>query len=914
MLPPILATKLYIPPPRPKIVSRPPLFDKLNASLAAGCKLTIISAPAGFGKTTLVSEWVAVCGRPVAWLSLDEGDSDPARFLIYLVTALQRIAPKMGENLLSALQSLQTPPTEALLTTILNEIAAIPDNFILVLDDYYMLEARAVDQALTFLIEHQPPQMHLVIATREDPNLPLARLRARGQLTELRATDLRFNPSEAAGFIEQMLGLHLSAADIAILETRTEGWIAGLQIAMLAMQGQKDAASFIKSFTGTHHYVMDYLVEEVLQQQSKKIQVFLLRTSILDRLCGALCDAVLLDPAINGQENLEYIEHANLFLIPLDNERHWYRYHHLFADLLRHQLGQSQTPEEIAQYHICASAWYEKNGEKSEAFRHLIAAKSFSRAAGLAETTWQAMYESFQSAAWLSWVKQLPEELIRSRPVLCTQIAWGFMDAHEVAASESRLRDAERCLAGPPTEMVIVDQEQFNSLPARIAFARAYNAQTQRDFIAAIKYAELVLKLIPAENQFLRAQATAILGATYLINGDLEAAGRSMNAWIDSSLKVGNYFSAFAYAMAEKADILTAQGHLREALSTYQQALELASEHESGILRVTAHHHLGMAMLYHEMGAAEAADQHLQKSLGLASQHMSVDWSYRRCIAQARLKESEGDLDAAIDLLEEAKRFYIKTLIPHTRPLEALKARIYLNQGRLSKAEEWVKEQELSVNDELIYLREFEHITLARVLLARNKNEPTNTSICEALELLERLLKSAQAGGRMGSALEILVLQALAHQALGDLPAALLPLGQALTLAEPEGYLRLFLDEGTNMAQLLRAAATHRLMPGYTGKLLAAFEAQGRGSASVSPLAVRQRQAAPAAQLLSEPLSQREIEVLRLFKTELSGPEIAHELVIALSTVRTHTKSIYSKLSVNNRRAAVKRAAELGLI
>ena len=337
------------------------------------------------------------------------------------------------------------------------------------------------------------------------------------------------------------------------------------------------------------------------------------------------------------------------------------------------------------------------------------------------------MYESFQSAAWLGWVKQLPEELICSRPVLCTQIAWGFMDAHEVDASEFRLRDAERCLEGPPDGMVIVDQEQFRSLRARIAFARAYNAQTQRDFLSAIKYAELVFELIPEENQFLRAQTTAILGATYLINGDLDAACRSMNDWIDSSLKVGNFFSAFAYAMAEKADILTAQGHLREALRTYQQSLELASEHESGVLRVTAHHYLGMAMLYHEMGDDEAADQHLQKSLGLAGLHMSVDWSYRRCIAQARLKESAGELEAAIDLLDEAKRFYIKTLIPHTRPIDAIKARIYLKQGRLFKAEEWVNEQGLSVDDELIYLREFEHITLARVLLAEYQSNRDRT-------------------------------------------------------------------------------------------------------------------------------------------------------------------------------------------
>ena len=375
---PILATKLYIPPPRPKVVLRPCLIEQLSQGLYR--RLTLISAPAGFGKTTLISEWVAGCELPVAWLSLDEGDKDPRRFLVYFVTALQKIAANIGEEVLEALQSLQSPPIELILTTLLNEIAAIPNNFILVLDDYHVIDAKPVDNVLTFLLEHLPPQMHLVITTREDPNLPLARLRARDQLTELRAADLRFTPAEAAGFLDQMMGLNLSAEDIAALETRTEGWIAGLQLAalaMLAMQGHKDATSFIKSFTGTHHFVMDYLIEEVLQQQSERVQTFLLRTAILDRLCGPLCDAVLLDPSASGQETLEYIERANLFIIPLDNERHWYRYHHLFADLLRQRLGQSQTPEEIAQYHICASEWFEKNGDQAEAFRHLIAARDY---------------------------------------------------------------------------------------------------------------------------------------------------------------------------------------------------------------------------------------------------------------------------------------------------------------------------------------------------------------------------------------------------------------------------------------------------------------------------------------------------------------------------------------------------------
>jgi LuxR family maltose regulon positive regulatory protein len=746
--------------------------------------------------------------------------------------------------------------------------------------------------------------MHLAITTREDPNLPLARLRVRGQLTELRIADLRFTPSETAEFLNQVMGLSLTTEDIAALETRTEGWIAGLQLAALSMQGNQDVHGFIQAFTGDHQYIVDYLIEEVLQRQPESIRDFLLQTSILDRLNGPLCDAVTGQPG--GKARLETLQRGNFFLIPLDDKRHWYRYHHLFADVLHMHL-MTEQPDQVPDLHRRASEWYEQNDSPADAICHAYAAKDFSRIAGLAETTWQTMYESFQSVAWLGWVKHLPDELIRSRPVLCTQIAWGLMNAHEVDASESRLRDVELCLEGPSDGMVIVDKEQFRSLRARIAFARAYNAQTQRDFLSAIKYVELVFKLISEEDQFLRAQTTAILGATYLITGDLDAACQSMNNWIDSSLKVGNYFAAFAYAMAEKADILTAQGHLREALRTYQQSLQLAAEHDSRVLRVMVHPYLGMSMLYHEMGNDEAADQHFQKSLELASLHKSVDWSYRRCIAQARLKESMGELDAALEQLEEAKSFYIKTLMPHARPVDAIKARIYLKQGRLFKAEEWVNKQGLSVDDELIYLREFEHIVLARVQLAKYQKDRDEHVILKALDLLERLLKAAEDRKRLRSILEVLVAQVLAYQVKGDLSKAHASLDHALALAQPEGFFRIFIDEGEPLRMLLmdfrrsiekESRGNNHELSNYVDKLLSGF---------ARPIHIQQ----PS---LIEPLSQRELDILRLFKTELSGPEIAQELVIAVSTVRSHTKSIYSKLGVNNRRAAVKRAAELNLI
>ena len=472
---PILATKLYIPPHRSNIVLRPRLIERLNEGLRQshgfGRKLTLISAPAGFGKTTLVSSWLAglpagaasqeenanrrsKIQNPVAWLSLDEGDNDPTRFLVYLVSALQKIAPDTGARVLAALQSPQPPPTELLLTTLLNEVAAIPDHFVLVLDDYHVIDSEpvdastSVDDALAFLLDHLPPQMHLVITTREDPRLPLARYRARGQLTELRAADLRFTPVEAAEFLNRAMGLNLSAEDVAALEARTEGWIAGLQLAALAMQGlsmqgRSEPARFIQAFTGSHRFVLDYLAEEVLQRQPERVRSFLLETAILDRLSGPLCDAVT--GREDGKEMLDVLERGNLFVMPLDDKRQWYRYHHLFADVLQSRLMEEQ-PERAPTLHRRASEWCEQNGLRSDAIRHALAAKDFGWAAGLIELAWSAMDVNMQSATWLGWARALPDELVRARPVLSVGYAWALLDAGEMETCETWLRDAERWL------------------------------------------------------------------------------------------------------------------------------------------------------------------------------------------------------------------------------------------------------------------------------------------------------------------------------------------------------------------------------------------------------------------------------------------------------------------------------------
>ena len=506
---PILATKLYVPPLRPEIVPRPRLIERLNEGLSSDRKLTLISAPAGFGKTTLVSEWIADSGRPTAWLSLDEGDNDPACFLTYLVAALQTIAANIGAGVLAVLQSPQPLSTESILTTLLNEITAIPDNFILVLDDYHVIDAKPVDQALTFLLEHLPPQMHLVIATREDPPLPLARLRARGQLTELRAADLRFTPAEAADFLNQVMGLNLAVEDIAALEARTEGWIAGLQLAAISMQGHQDAASFIKSFTGSHHFVLDYLVEEVLQRQSESIQTFLLRTSILDRLCGPLCDAVLGSPSASGQETLEYLERANLFIVPLDNERRWYRYHHLFAELLRQRLHQSASSgnEEggVAEFHIRASQWYEDHGLEIEAFQHAAAANDIERAERIIEGKGIPLHFRGAVAAILDWLASLPKTVLDARPSLCVRYATLSLVAGQTTGVEEKLQAAEAALAA--ALQGAEPDNKTRDLIGQIAAARATLALTRYQPEAMITQARRALEYLPPDNLFSRIQS-----------------------------------------------------------------------------------------------------------------------------------------------------------------------------------------------------------------------------------------------------------------------------------------------------------------------------------------------------------------------------------------------------------------------
>jgi LuxR family maltose regulon positive regulatory protein len=863
------------------MVSRPRLLERLNEGLHR--KLILISAPAGFGKTTLVSQWLAGYKFPAAWLSLDEGENDSSRFLTYLVAALQTITPTLGEGVSGLLQSPQPPPPEAILTILLNEITTIPDHFVLVLDDYHVLDAKSVDHALSYLVDHLPPQMHLVIATREDPPLPLARLPAGGQLTELRVADLRFTPSEAAGFLNQVVGLLLSAQDIARLSRRTEGWIAGLQLAAISMQGHQDPTSFIQSFTGSHHFVLDYLVEEVLEQQPESIQTFLLHTSILDRFCGSLCDAIMMDPSASGQTTLQYLEHANLFIVPLDNERLWYRYHHLFADLLRQRLHQSPSPSpgdeaiDVAELHRRASVWYEDHGLELEAFHYAAAANDVERAERLVEGKGMPLHFRGAAIPVLNWLKSLPTTVLDAWPSLWTAYASTLLAIGQVTGVEQKLQAAEKALQGAEQD------DKTQDLVGRIAAIRATVATHLLQIETIIAQSRRALEYLHPGNLAFRTSTAWKLGFAYQLQGDRVAASRAYTEVISISQASGNFMytvmAATCLGMLQEAD-----NQLSLATQTYRRVLQLVGESP---LPIACEAHFGLARTYYEWNDLDKASQHGQQSIQLMQQAETERFVACK-VFLARLKLAQGDVTGAAAMLAEASQFARQQNFVYSMPeIAATQVLMLLHQGNISAAAHLVQTRELPISQ-------------ARVFLAQG-----DTSA--ALAVLEPWREKVEAKQWEDERLKVLVLQALALQAHGDKDQAVQLLGDALAIAEPAGFIRLFVDEGRPMAHLLSEAAAQGLMPDYIGKLLAVCKADAQKREDTSSLP-------PPAQPLVEPLSRREVEVLHLIAQGLSNQEISERLFLAVDTVKGHNRNIFDKLQVHRRTEAVARARELGLL
>ncbi len=886
---PILATKFYVPPPRPNAVLRPHLIERLNEDLRRSPSVILASAPAGFGKTTLLSEWATSCVQPIAWLSLDEGDSDPTRFLTYLIAALQTVNASIGEGTLRALESPQLPPVEAILTTLFNEITSIPDNFILVLDDYHLIDSKPVDQALTFLLDHLPPQMHLVLASREDPNLPLARLRARNQLIELRATDLRFASSEAAEFLNEVMGLNLSAEDITALETRTEGWIAGLQLAALSMQGLQNTTGFIQSFTGSHHFVLDYLLEEVLQKQSESVQTFLLRTSILDRMCGPLCDTVLLAPSASGQETLEYLEHANLFIVPLDNDRHWYRYHHLFADLLRQRLHQNISPSSdrpddaqnrINELHIRASQWYEDHDLEFEAFHHAALANDIERAERLIEGEGIPLHLRGAVTTILNWLGSLPKAVFDARPSLWWRYASLLLVNGQTTGVGEKLDAAESRLQGA-AEM----DDKIRNLIGRIATARAVLALTRYQAETMLVQSRRALEYLDADNLSARATANWTLGvAHYFFSGDRAAARHALTEALSLSQACGDVFTTLL-ATGSLGNVQEVENQLSSAEQSYQRVLQLAGDQP---LQIVYDAQLGLARIYYEWNDLDAAEQHGQQSLQLARQYDKVIDRFIVCeVFLARLKLARGDVEGAVALLAQAEQSARgQNFVLRLPEIAAAQILTLLHQGNLEAAAALAKTHQIPISQ-------------ARVYLAQGDTSGV-------LALLEPLRQQMEAKGWVDEQLKVMVLQAVALNVQGEKNKALQMLKDALALAEPGGFIRIFIDEGAPMAQLLSEAASVGIMPDYVKKLRAAFDAQeqkGEGKPSL-----------PSSQLSVEQLSPRELEILRLIARGLSNDAISERLYLALSTVKGHNRNIFDKLHVQNRTEAVARARELDLL
>lgn len=904
----LIRTKLHPPFIRQELVPRP----RLLARIAEGLRrpLTLVAAPAGFGKTTLVASAMAGAGMPAAWLSLDKHDNQARRFLTYLVAALHEANPALGNEAAQLLASQQAPP-EAILTRLINDLDVAGGEIALVLDDYQFISSQAVYEQAAFLLAHSPSAFHLVIATRSDPPLPLARLRARGQLVELRAADLRFTVSEAAQFLNEVMGLNLGEDAVAALEARTEGWIAGLQMASLAVQahlatqGREDVEGLIRAFTGAHHFIMDYLLEEVLAREPEAVQAFLLRTSLLSRLSGPLCDAAT--GASEGQAMLEALQQRNLFVVPLDDERRWFRYHHLFADLLQARLHQSE-PDRIASLYARASTWCAGNGQIAEAVDYALAARDFERAADLVARYWGPAINAGDIETVWSWLQVLPEGIVKQRVLLELAYCWALWLMGRIGEIEAHLVDAENRL----NEMMATGE--FNAgdaamadLPAHLAVLRSIVASHHHDFEPAITFAERALQLAPenlaagAELQ-LRAIVFLALAAAYEGTGDLEKAANAYREVIQRSrLGASATGISVTYRLVRALLFL---GRLREAGAACREALAYVEAQDLAHLPAIGILHVTMSEVLVERNDLEATEAHLARGFELGKWSGRLDAKKNAANAHARLRLARNDITGALAVVQEAEAALGAWAPPLARAeLLALKARILVRQGA-------VREAARCIDEAAALAGQGRGMSKAPVDLAALRVRLAQCAPGEVLADLSPALAVAEARGRLGVALELTILRSLVQAGQGELHQATRDLEHALTLAEPEGYVRVFLDEGPPMQALLAQWLAHAEagpLKTYAVHLLSQFDAE------VQVVAALQDETSPP-DVLIEPLSPRELEVLHLIALGRTNKEIAQQLFVAPGTVKAHTSGIYRKLDVANRTEAAARARQLGLL
>ena len=913
----LLSTKFFLPAPPAGWVRRARLEGRLNEALLPGKKLLLLSAPPGYGKTTLLGAWFAA-GIParVAWLSLDPADNDPIRFALYLLHALGRACPGLGEHLSYALQSPQPPPLEAVLEALINEIVERDEPLLLALDDFHLIKAQPVQEAARFLLEHLPPKMRLAVLTRTDPPLPLARLRARGQLVELRADDLRFTPTETAEFLNQVMGLGLPAGDVALLESRTEGWIAGLQLAALSLRSRPDAAAFIRAFSGSHVFILDYLTEEVLDRQPPAVRDFLLRTCVLDRLTGALCDCLLGDSCAApeagsptpSQAMLETLARENLFIIPLDADAAggmgagWFRYHHLFADLLRAQLQRS-APNLAPELHRRASRWFADHSLTGEAIQHALAAGEVDRAAALAEARGLEMLMQGEIVTLQSWLLALPEKAVHARPRLSVYQAWIALLTGRLDQIEPFLQPAERALnadspAAPDADFVA----------GQIAAIRAYSASLFGQAAPAIAYAQEALARLPAGEGQIRSVVFYVLGGAYILSGQPEQAVEALTQAGRVGRASGNLHMAVP-ATCALAGMQMVMGQLRRAAETLAEALEMTRLPDGSLTPLAARVYSSQADLDYEHNDLPASLRAAEEGTRLARQWGNMEVLSKNYVAQARALLAMERLEECEAALEQAERINSQHMASpgQSNFAAAWRARAWLARPAtgLAQAARWLDQRGLSAEGQPNFVDEHEYLAAARVLRALGRLE-------EAARLAERVAQSAQEGRRAGRSVEALALLGALLAEQGQAGPARDHLLDALRLAAPEGHTRSLIDAGPALQPLLADLRGHPNIPTLRGtidRLLAAFS-PATGVAPATP--VEPTPAAPEA--LVDPLSARELEVLRLVAAGYSNAAIAEKLVIALSTVKRHLNHILDKLQATSRTQAVAHARDLGLL